>query len=244
MISNKRAFVVLLLLLSLSAAIFCVEKKFLISEPRGAMISNYDEVAGIKEIILLVEDFEGFVKGTKMPPKENFFDFGNIKTSIDYSSVDNSAISLKSALRAEWKGTDTFGGWGKGIGANIDLDTLTDYLNFRVLFPKENIKEDNIKVMLEEDDNDDGVLQKDKDDAWSCSVNISTGNEWQMVSIPLKNFKDDNEGGDHRFNVTRKGGLHTIIFSFLNSDKYVAGQKWFFDFICFSKGKIKEMSNN
>jgi len=227
-----------------SVIIFCAERKFLVAEPRGATLSNYEKVPGMDKIFLLMEDFEGFSADSIDLSKENFFSYGSAKITVDHSHSDGSPISLKSSLEVEWTGAENYGGWGKGIGANIDLDITTDFLNFRIFIPEGVKTEESIKIILEEDDNDDGKLQKDKDDAWVYTVNIPVKSGWQMISAPLKDFKDDNEGGDQKFNVTRKGGLHTVIFGFLNTEKYVRGQKWYFDFVCFSHGKISEPIRN
>lgn len=75
--------------------------------------------------------------------------------------------------------------------------------------------------------------------SWVYKLSITPADKWQIISIPLKDFKDSNAGGDSILNVTRKGGLHTIIFSFDQVDKYTPEHKWYFDFICFTNEKIK-----
>jgi len=92
--------------------------------------------------------------------------------------------------------------------------------------------------MFAEDDNNDGILQEDKDDSWSAIVTIPAKNEWQLVSVPLSDFSDNNPGGDGILNVNRKGGLHNIIFSFEQAGKYNTSNCWYFDFICFTNAKV------
>jgi beta-mannanase len=56
----------------------------------------------------------------------------------------------------------------------------------------------------------------------------------------LSKFKDGNNGGDGRFNVSYKEGkLFVFIISFVHSKKGKKNQSWFFDFICFSKGPLQ-----
>ena len=95
--------------------------------------------------------------------------------------------------------------------------------------------------MLEEDDDFNGTLDTDKDDSWFYKVPIVSSDKWQLISIPLKNFSDGNPAGDGQLNISRKSGLHTIIFSYENPDKYTINTtKWYFDFICFTNGIITE----
>jgi hypothetical protein len=237
--SNKRAVIILLTLILSSIIIFFSEKKLLAVSPRGGALSSYEKIPWTDKILLLIEDFEGMNADTTALVKAKFFTFGSAKISLDHLHIDNNLIASKTDLKVEWKGTDSYGGWGKGVGANIDLNPETDYLNFRIYVPKSNGHDETIKITLEEDDNDDGILEKDKDDVWVCKTDITAKNQWQIISIPLKSFTDDNQGGDHIFNITRKGGLHTIIFSFERPDLYTQNHTWYFDFICFSNKKIE-----
>lgn len=237
--TEKKALLILLALVSTSLLVFCAEISFLVPKPRGSSMHNYKNLQHADQVVLLVEDFEELDTSRTLLLKENFFDYGNAKISVDRTVAKNDPVSLKTVLKVTWSGPDNYGGWGKGIGANIDLDTLTDFLNFRLFIPIDTIGSESIKITLEEDDNDDGKLQKDKDDAWFYLLDIKEKGKWETVSIPLKEFKDDNPGGDHKFNVSKKGGLHTIIFSFQHPDKYLQGRSWYFDFICFSKGELR-----
>lgn len=239
--SNYRAIKALLGLVLTVVIIFLIEKKFLVSELRGETISQYDKIKWVDKVLLLIDDFEGLQTDSASLVKEGFFSFGNAKISIDNSQIDDNLIASKSSLMVEWRGVDNYGGWGKGVGKNIDLNTLTDHLNFRMYVPKSNGDEETIKIMLEEDDDNNGVLEKDKDDSWAYRLKVSPKDEWQFISIPIKDFKDDNEGGDSVLNITRKGGLHTIIFSFEQTEQYAPNYKWYFDFICFTNEKVAEL---
>ena len=49
-----------------------------------------------------------------------------------------------------------------------------------------------------------------------------------------------NKGGDGKFNISHKDGkLLAVNFSFQNPDNYTPASFWYFDFISFSKGKLK-----
>lgn len=240
---------ILQLLVITSVVIFLLEKKFLVYELRGATLSHYEDVPGTEKVLLLMEDFEGLsrpdsvVKGDSLLKTIGFFSYGSAMISLNHSKVDKNPIASKTALEVSWNSTEGYGGWGKGVGANIDLDPLTDYLTFRVYIPKENGHDEVFKIMMEEDDDDNGILDPNIDDKWSHTVSIQALDQWQTISIPLKKFKDENEAGDHVFNVTPKGGLHNVLFNFEQPEKYDGAHKWYFDFICFSNEKMTENMN-
>lgn len=237
--TNKKAFSVLLALVFTSLVIFCAEKKFLVAEKRGSGLSKYDQIPWTDKILLLLEDFEGLNPDSALP-KEQFFSFGSVTLDLDSNRVDEHLIAGKTAIRVSWNQKEGYGGWGKGVGENFDLNEKTDHLNFRILIPNENGGPDLIKVILEEDDNENGALEKDKDDEWFTTISLPASNEWQLVSLPLSDLRDANAGGDGVLNITRKGGLHTVIFSFMQPERYTAKHSWYFDFLFFSSGKIDD----
>ena len=237
MISNTKALYILLALVLSSVAIFCIEKQFLKSAKRGSTISRYEKIPWIDKIRLLVDDFEELVNDKAALRNERFFSYGGAGIALDSSLLDRSVYAGRSAIKVTWSPGEKYGGWGKGVGENLDLDAETDYFNFRIFIPGDKGDNEDLEIIIEEDDNDDHELQKEKDDQWSYTVKIPPAPGWQFISIPLKLFSDSNEGGDHVFNVTRKGGIHTLLFSFPKPDKYVSGHSWYFDFIFFSETK-------
>jgi hypothetical protein len=239
--SNKKALMILQLLVFTAVIIFVLEKKFLISESRGATLSHYADFAGISDVLLLVEDFEGFDKSDSTDAQltsSGFFTYGSIGIGLDTAHVDNHRLASATAIKAHWNTAEAYGGWGKGVGANIELNPQTDYINFRILIPDESLEEDQIRVMLQEDDDEDGQLDEQKDDKWGMIFTVKPSSQWQTISLPLKDFQHEGEGGDGILNINRKGGLHNVIFNFERSDKYPAGFTWYFDFICFTTGKL------
>ena len=236
--SNKRAIKALITLVLTVLILFFLERKFLVAQIRGETLINYGKIKWLDKIVLLIDDFEGLKSDSISIQQVGFFGYGSAKISLDSSQIDNNMIASKTCLKVIWNGKDSYGGWGKGVGKNIDINTLTDYINFRIYVPTSNGKTDSIKISLEEDDNASGVLEHDKDDSWFYKLKISSADKWQFISIPLKDFVDANVGGDSVLNITRKGGLHTIIFSFEEADKYTPHHKWYFDFICITNGKI------
>ncbi len=239
--SNGRAILTLMLLVIIALLILFLERKFLVVELRGETVSKYEQLAWHDKIIFLVDDFEGLNHADSVTLlKANFFSFGSTRISIDNKRVDTHPMAATSDFKVEWRSdaaNDLFGGWGKGVGANFDLDVNKDYFNFRTFISKTN-PNDTIKILIQEDDNDDGIFQEDKDDVWEYKLPVVGNNQWQFISIPLNKFTDSNTGGDGEFNVTRKRGIHNIIFSFSDKVKHTPGQSWYFDFLCFSSQKI------
>jgi len=239
--TNGKAVMILMALVGISVLIFLAEKKYLVAQPRGSTVRNYQRLPWAEQIIFLVEDFEGLSKGDAgTMHKAKFFSYGSTQISVDHSMVDKDRMASKTALKIEWipdATNDYYGGWGKGVGSNIDLDTATDYFNLRIYLPQAN-GEDSIKISLQEDDDDDGVFKEDEDDVWIYPLSVSAKDEWQLISIPLKDFTDENKGGDGIFNVTKKSGIHNIVFSLMKPDTYKQSRSWYFDFICFTSMKV------
>jgi beta-mannanase len=187
----------------------------------------------------LIEDFEGFADNQTGLKKEGLFTYGSAHFQIDQKFALSYGYSGARALKVDWKKGALFGGWGIGITSCLDLEEQKDFLNFYIYNPKINKRSDNIKITLEEDDNNNTVYEKEHDDTWSYSFKQECKDGWQLVSIPLLSFKDGNKGGDGKFNVSYKNGkLLTFIVSFLDTNMINDHQTWYFDFICFSKGKL------
>jgi hypothetical protein len=240
--ADAKALLILLYLILTTATLFFAERKYLVAQPRS-QTSAYENLPWKDKILLLVEDFEKLENDTAVLHKANFFNYGGILLNIDKGKVDHSILSGSTDLKIVWKGgKDGYGGWGKGVGQNIDLDEKKDYITFRFYNPKNN-GSDFVKVIIQEDDNDNGIYQADKDDEWIYKEHVTGKDEWQILSIPLRSFYDNNKGGDGRFNVTSKGGIQNIAFSFEKNDRYAPGRMWYFDFICFTSEKIREGKN-
>src|SRR5690349_24507026 len=117
--SNKRALMILQLLVLTAVVIFLLEKKFLVYESRGATLSHYEDVSGMDKVLLLVDDFEGLVdagtgvKADSVLQTSGFFSYGSAKISLDNEHVDKNPLASKTALVVHWNPSDPYGGWGK-----------------------------------------------------------------------------------------------------------------------------------
>jgi len=189
----------------------------------------------------VIEDFEGFADGQTDFSKEGIFSFGGVKlTALQHITTGNGYSGTR-ALKAQWTGKEWFGGWGIGLGLNKELDVNTDYLDFYFYCPKTDTTSlDRLKIYIEDDDDDNGKFETEKDDSWFYDLTVSRADYWQLISMPLADFKDGNKGGDGKFNISFKDGkLLTLFITFQDIERYTPAHYWYFDFISFSKGKLK-----
>jgi hypothetical protein len=193
---------------------------------------------GSSQLKFLVEDFEGMNEsGQGDLPANGFFTFGNLRMSVEKTGTGH-GYSGDRSMRITRAGKFDHGGWGKGISSLVSLDQSVDYLNFYVKSERQNgpVK---WRVELQDDDQIDKVYQKDRDDCWQHSVTIEPKGDWQLVSIPLREFRDANPGGDGGFNFGQYGGsLLVLLFTLENASGAASKLSWSVDFICFSKGPL------
>lgn len=192
------------------------------------------------QLKFIVEDFEGFATG-----QENFADgiyaYGSATAVADKSYTTGKGYSGNRCIKVGWTSSRSFGGWGKGVGLNIQLDPNTDNLNFYVYSPSGTNKPTDLVLTLADDDNMNGTFDQGADDEWMYELPVQPKNEWQLVSVPLNKFKDNNQGGDGIFNITYKDGeLLTFAVNFTYGKMVTppGSALWYFDFICFSKGVL------
>lgn len=190
------------------------------------------------QLKFLIEDFEGCTDGySDVDNKYNgFFIYGNVKAVIQHQRESKDYIGQR-FLQLNKSSDAGFGGWGKGIGANLELFQQTD--NFNFFFQSETDKMP-VKIQLQEDDNGNGIFEKELDDVWEYTI-VSKAGAWSLESIALNLFKDNNSGGDGIFNINYKQGkVLSIIFSFRENEKNTRTPSvtCCLDFICFSKGKL------
>lgn len=200
------------------------------------------------QVKFIIDDFEGFANGSSEMKMNGVFSFGSIKLNIDtHQNVKRNSPDYFGSrfISATNDFNKEYGGWGKGICLSIDLNPDKDYLNFYIL-QSNTTSGDNLKIQLQEDDNGSKVYEKNSDDNWIYELVLNkSSEEWQLVSIPLSTFKDENSGGDGVFNCNYKEGkLLCFIISFLNNSNEEKGllnkesQKTFFDFFSFSEGPL------
>jgi beta-mannanase len=201
------------------------------------------------QLKFVLEDFEGFSTGSSDMKASGVFTFGNGNAVIDYKPQSPGKTETFNYLGERYitinsSGKYKFAGWGRGVTVNIDLDPSSDNLNFYMNLSKNG--NDSIKILLQEDDNGDSQYRKEQDDEWIYSIDLKQNKPlekegWQLLSIPLLKFKDNNAGGDGIFNCNYKNGkLLCFTISFNNHHPINKTQSISFDFICFSKGDLMQ----
>lgn len=199
---------------------------------------SFSQKAQLKYVL---EDFEGFSNGVSELKNNGLFTFGNIKAEVD--SKIHSALKIKqpysgaNAIKIDIGGKGDFGGWGKGVSINLELDASSDYLNFYINYQE--AAGTKIRIELQEDDNNDHVYTKEMDDSWGFVYSLEPKKTWQLVSIPLNKFKDANYAGNGNFDIGyKRGKLFTLIFSFTEPAFLKSKHTMYYDFISFSKGNF------
>jgi hypothetical protein len=192
------------------------------------------------QLKFLIDDFEGLADGTTDLKSNGFFTYGNIKAEISSAAhtVDQKqAYAGKRAMKIETSGKEDFGGCGKGLNVNVELDHEADHFNFYINYTGTEITK--IIFQFQEDDNNSQHFEKEMDDVWDYVYTPENKKGWQLVSIPLSKFKDSNFAGNNYFDVGyRKGKLLGFLISFPEKDFLHGKHIMYFDFLSFSKGKL------
>ena len=189
------------------------------------------------QIKTIIDDFEGYADGQTFFSKEGIFSYGDASIMCEQKVTTGHGYSGLRAMKVMFRGEKAYAGWGKGLGLFKELDVNTDFLNFYILSPDENKQKTEFEIIIEDDDNCNINFEKEFDDQWSYSVIVAPSPDWKLYSIPLKNFKKINKGGDGIFNINYKEGrLLTVTFNFKNLDLLHSCHHLYFDFISFSKG--------
>lgn len=197
----------------------------------------------------LIDDFEGYANGGTDLAKNGVFTYGNATASI----VNTGGAAVQPgkpdhlgnrAVRISRKNNDEYAGCGKGISALVQLDAGADELNLYIRSKNEKLKK--IRFSLQEDDNGDNVFKQEHDDQWVHELTLkpATGEEWTLVSLPLRQFTDETRGGDGIFNCNYKEGKLLCLLVGIDRETLLKEGEWFdMDLISFSKGDLMKSSS-
>lgn len=195
-------------------------------------------------IKFLVEDFEGMGVGQTDLQKEGLFKYGQTSLVITDKNTTGMGYSGRRALAIYNSGAFKFGGFGLSVHRNIEVDQQTDFLNFYFHSDHTFSSIREIKLTVQEDDDMNDEFQMEKDDLWVHELNLDVIKGWNLISVPLKLFSDENLSGDGVFNIGyRSGKLFNLIFSFKDETEF-SHFPFYVDFINFSEGKMNKINHN
>jgi hypothetical protein len=186
----------------------------------------------------VIYDFEGLNLGQTVLPGGDYA-LGSLSYRVtsnpaSYSEVIGDRVL---ELKLDWsKGAGTF---GKGISRFVELDENSDCLNFYII--NSSIAGLALEVSITEDDDKNNQYDSLKDDLWKTEVTVDKNRGWQLVSIPLKNFKDSNSGGNGIFDigyVNNKGMVFQVAIKFLKPVNAPAESVFYLDMLSFSEGPL------
>lgn len=194
--------------------------------------------SGLSQVKFIVEDFEGYINGKRDLTINGIFSYGNIDASVIQSDANKNNILGERYLHFSKNGQQSFGGWGKGIGRCIDLESGEDFFQFYARSKKPG-KSSAFQIIIQEDDNGNGKFDSLRDDYWTKNFSVISDN-WLCYSFPLDSFVDGNIGGDSHFNIGyRYGKVFSIIFRCYSQRTESISVD--IDEIFFSRGRIQSI---
>jgi hypothetical protein len=190
------------------------------------------------QLKFIIYDFDGLNTGeTNLPDGDFRLDDLSYKVVPNPLGFSDMLGDRSLELNLNWnKGRGDF---GKGISRYFELDVQTDYFNFYLYNPLSNTAAAIVEISLAEDDDGDDVFDPSKDDIWKKEIIISRASNWQLISIPLKDFIDSNIGGNGLFDAgfTGNGGmLFQFSIRFKKPEPNSISDTYYLDMINFSEG--------
>jgi hypothetical protein len=182
-------------------------------------------------------DFDGLTVGdTDLPDG----DFGS--NDLQYEIAENPAgendMLGDRVLKLQLNWQSGSGVFGKATSRFFELNVATDKLNFYFLntagaaIP--------VKIILTEDDDNNNYFEFWADDRWIFVQQIPAAAGWQLFSIPLSNFYDDNSGGNGIFDASYTGAggmLFSVSFHFQKTQN-MSHETHYMDMITFTEGEM------
>ncbi|MBA3899351.1 MAG: T9SS type A sorting domain-containing protein [Bacteroidetes bacterium] len=190
---------------------------------------------------MIIYDFDGLNIGqTNLPDGDYKLDdlsYQIASNPLNFSKMLGDRV-LK--INLNWnRGSGTF---GKGMSKFIELDVEQDYLNFYIYNPLNNSGDASVEVAITEDDNGDFVYNTANDDIWKKEIIIKKNSNWQLISIPLKEFTDGNTGGNGIFDAgfaDSAGMVLQVRLKFTKPASSSVSDSYFIDMLCFSEGRLR-----
>jgi beta-mannanase len=187
----------------------------------------------------VIYDFDGLNAGQVDLP-EGDYSSGDLTRSVEPSPLPPADMIGDRVLKLNLNWQSGHGLFGRGISRYIQLDATSDKLNFFFYNPPSNAQDAQVTIMLADDDDQSNNFNVFADDCWRKHLTIPTAAGWQLVSVPLSDFTDDNAGGNSIMDMAFTQNKGMLLLLELRFDKPVqSGNAVFFlDMISFSDGDL------
>lgn len=186
----------------------------------------------------VIYDFDGLTLGDTDLPDEDFRQGAlTYKVAANPSTPGDMLGDRVLQLNLNWNSGQ--GSFGQRINKFIEINPSGDIFNCYFYNPAANAQSAVFDVILVEDDNENNSY--DNDDAWTKTLTIPAGGGWQLISVPINQFKDSNTDGNGVFDAAftgKKGMLLQIELVFRKADAAQSNPAFFIDMICFSDGSL------
>lgn len=213
--------------------------KSLLTTLLSVFLFQYGNAQFLKSVVY---DFDGFDLGQTTLP-EGDYSYGDLSYQVAANPLAASGQLGDRVLRLDVTWNAGYAAFGRGIGRFIDLDRTKDQLHFFFYNPTANGQSANIEAVIADDDNQTGSYESGSDDSWRQSVTITGQNGWQLISLPLSSFSDNNSGGNGQFDISFQGGqLLLVELKFSKPSGASSAAAFYVDMISFSENGLPQGS--
>lgn len=187
----------------------------------------------------VIYDFDGLDIGQTSLP-EGDYRSNDLTCSVAADPLGmNSPMLGDRVLKLNMNWNTGAGSFGRGISRFIELNPNADIFNFYFYNPTSNGSSATVDVLLSEDDDQSNTYSISNDDLWKKTVTIPGSSGWQLISIPLNQFTDNNAGGNGIFDATFTGAKGMILSLEMRFRGPTSGTStYYMDMICFTDGSL------
>jgi beta-mannanase len=193
----------------------------------------------------VIYDFDGFDLGSTSLP-EGDYSYGDLSYQVAANPLAASDVLGDRVLQMDIAWNNGYGAFGRGISRYVELSGSQDRLNFYFYNPLSNAQSASVQVTIADDDNQSNVFESASDDQWRSFQTIPGAAGWQLVSIPLSSFNDDNTGGNGVFDIafTQNNGMLLLVeMRFNKPSAATTNPRFYLDFICLTEGQMPKGNN-
>jgi hypothetical protein len=188
----------------------------------------------------VIHDFEGLDIGqTQMP--DGIYRYGDLSCRVAANPLGYTGMTGDRSAELTITWAAGYAAFGRGITRYIEINPRLDQLNFYFYNPSSNSADARMNVIITEDDNNDGNFDHTADDSWIHPLVAGRAPGWQMFSLRLADFTDENAGGNGIFDAAytnAAGKIFKVEFRFSRGSPSETSARYFIDMICFSEGKL------